>query len=217
MDPYASEHVEIVDLAAMRSGLPGHPGVTFSGATDAEVVANLHNLPLSTELRQIYQYNDLHYSTLAHVIATLTGTPYVDWLDQNVLKPLNMTSSKFDYTGVTTESFRRTGVNLTQCAHSPDLDHLDPGCFGSLDSTGFWNKHPYVKGASAGGAGLISTTRDLVCLISERADSRASGCASFWCPRSSALTCTAPPARPSPSPAPRGWASASRPMARDRS
>ncbi|KLT43700.1 beta-lactamase/transpeptidase-like protein [Cutaneotrichosporon oleaginosum] len=163
MDPYASDHVDIVDLVAMRSGLPGHPFAKsgFGGYNDAEVVANLRNLPLSTEIRQVYQYNNLHYATLAHIVTTLSGTPYVDWLGQHVLGPLNMTASTFDYTNVKTESFLRTGVNLTQCGRSPDLDHLDPGCFGSINSTGWWNPRPYNKGAGAGEGGLISTTRDL--------------------------------------------------------
>lgn len=162
MDPYASDHVDMIDLAAMRSGLPGHPLADFNGKTDSEVVSNLRNLPLSAEIRQQYQYNNHHYATLAHVITTLTGTPYVDWMAANVLGPLNMTATTFDHTGVKTESFSRSGVSLQKCGSSPDIDHLDPACFGTIESIGWWNPKPYVKGAGAGGAGLITNTRDLV-------------------------------------------------------
>ncbi|BEJ10597.1 hypothetical protein CspHIS471_0100190 [Cutaneotrichosporon sp. HIS471] len=161
MDEYASTHADIVDLTSMRSGMPGHPMAQFKGDSDAQVVANLGNLPPSAEIRQVYQYNNMHYASLAHVVTTVSGTPFVDWVNQNILTPLNMTTSTFDYTGVTTESFRRTGVNGTQGALSPDLEHLDPACFGTQDSIGWWTNQPYKKGVAAGEAGMILNARDL--------------------------------------------------------
>lgn len=93
-DDYATLHATIKDALAHRLGYPRHD---FSyGGPDFNVkdaVRSLRNLPTSTELREKFQYFNMGYHTLQHVIEVLTGKWCGDVYDEAVFKPLGMVSS----------------------------------------------------------------------------------------------------------------------------
>ena len=94
-DPFASDRLTIVDLLSHRSGLPRHD-LTCIGQPDrsrAEIVRSLRFLPLSRDLRQEFQYCNLGYLVAGHVVETLSGVPWEDFVRDKLLTPLGMRRS----------------------------------------------------------------------------------------------------------------------------
>lgn len=91
-DPFVSDHLTIVDLLSHRSGLPRHDltWVGQPGRSRAELVRSLRYLPLSRDLRQDWQYCNLGYVVAGHVVETLSGMPWEDFLRGRLLEPLGM-------------------------------------------------------------------------------------------------------------------------------
>ncbi|ORY35068.1 beta-lactamase/transpeptidase-like protein [Naematelia encephala] len=170
MDEYASDHTDLIDLMNMRSGLPRHD---FANGiiTPSEVISRLRYFRPSSELRQNFQYNNWHYVTLSHIVPTLTGVPYINYVSEHIFKPLNMTQTTYNATeallgGHRTESWFHDGVNATECAqHWKGLDNLDKSCIGQTKSIGWWTDSDQVF--MAGPGGLIMSGRDMVKWLSE--------------------------------------------------
>ena len=94
-DPVATERLSIVDLLSHRSGLPRHE-LVWVGQPDrsrAELVRRLRFLPLSRDLRQVFQYCNLGYLVAGHVVEALSGSRWEDYLRDRLLTPLGMDRS----------------------------------------------------------------------------------------------------------------------------
>ena len=94
-DPQVTDRLTIVDLLSHRSGLPRHEMV-WVGHPDlsrAEVVRRLRFLPLSRDLRQVFQYCNLGYLAAGYVVGALSGTSWEEHLHNRLLGPLGMTRS----------------------------------------------------------------------------------------------------------------------------
>ena len=94
-DPVATERLSIVDLLSHRSGLPRHE-LVWVGRPDrsrAELVRRLRFLPLSRDLRQVFQYCNLGYLVAGHVVEALSGSRWEDYLRDRLLTPLGMDRS----------------------------------------------------------------------------------------------------------------------------
>jgi CubicO group peptidase (beta-lactamase class C family) len=91
-DQFVSERLTIVDLLSHRSGLPRHDltWVGQPGRSRAEIVRALRFLPLSRDLRQEWQYCNLGYVAAGHVVDTLSGVPWEDFVRGRLLEPLGM-------------------------------------------------------------------------------------------------------------------------------
>ncbi|KAL8836615.1 MAG: hypothetical protein Q9170_002838 [Blastenia crenularia] len=96
---YASLHLTLEDAASHRTGMPGHD-TSYGGpnVTMRDVVQNLRNLPMTAEPRTKFQYCNMMYMTLSHVLETLTSTPLGSILWNRVWNPLNMTRTYFSLT-----------------------------------------------------------------------------------------------------------------------
>ncbi|MCJ1385820.1 hypothetical protein MMC17_008944 [Xylographa soralifera] len=93
-DSYATEHVTIEDALSHRSGMPDHAFSQCTSNTSARnVVRNMRHLPLTRELRTTFQYSNIMYMAVSHVIETLTGLWLGDFLKQRIWKPLEMHST----------------------------------------------------------------------------------------------------------------------------
>jgi CubicO group peptidase (beta-lactamase class C family) len=94
-DPFVSDRLTIVDLLSHRSGLPRHDmtWVGQPGRSRAEIVRSLRFLPLSRDLREVFQYCNLGYLVAGHVVETLSGVPWEDFVRQRLLGPLEMRRS----------------------------------------------------------------------------------------------------------------------------
>ncbi|KAK8245261.1 beta-lactamase/transpeptidase-like protein [Phyllosticta capitalensis] len=92
-EPYITQHATIADLLSHRTGMPRHDE-SYGGSRQTslrEHVRNLRNLPLTAPFRATYQYCNMMFSTLAHVIETVTGgTPFADVVEQAIFEPLGM-------------------------------------------------------------------------------------------------------------------------------
>ena len=96
-DDTATRLVSVRDLLAHRTGLPRHDLVWY-GEVDLTlegVARALAHLPMSRQLRQTWQYNNLAYSTAGHVTEVLTGMAWSDAVRQRLLDPLGMSSTGF--------------------------------------------------------------------------------------------------------------------------
>jgi CubicO group peptidase (beta-lactamase class C family) len=91
-DPVVTERLSVIDLLSHRSGLPRHDlaWLGHPGRSRAELVRRLRFLPLSTDLRQEFQYCNLGYLVAGHVVEVLSGTPWEDYLRTRLLAPLGM-------------------------------------------------------------------------------------------------------------------------------
>lgn len=95
-DVYATAHLTIEDALSHRTGMPRHDGSWIGNSqTVREVVRNLRNLPLTEELRTKFQYCNLMYVTMSHVVETLTGSWLGKFFSDRIWKPLNMTHTFF--------------------------------------------------------------------------------------------------------------------------
>ncbi|KAI4246616.1 MAG: hypothetical protein LQ352_006364, partial [Teloschistes flavicans] len=95
-DEYATAHVTLEDAASHRTGMPRHDS-SYGGPGYGlrDVVRNLRNLPMTAEIRTRFQYCNMMYMTLSHVIETLTGSWLGHVLWDRIWKPLDMTRTYF--------------------------------------------------------------------------------------------------------------------------
>ncbi|KAL7421507.1 hypothetical protein Q5752_003276 [Cryptotrichosporon argae] len=149
MDTVASEHVDLTDLLLTPPG---------------QVVKSLRDLPPSAELRQTFQYNNLHYTTLSHIVPTLTGTSFVDYVRAHILGPLDMAATTYNHTaagatGRRVEGFSHVGRNATRCRAQWDDAPAVKDCVGEPVATGWWADGDGIEDAGPGG--IITTLNDL--------------------------------------------------------
>ncbi|KAL8961815.1 MAG: hypothetical protein Q9183_005254 [Haloplaca sp. 2 TL-2023] len=95
-DEYATAHVTLEDAASHRTGMPRHDAsYGRHGSELRDVVRNLRNLPMTAEIRTRFQYCNMMFMTLSHVIETLTRSWLGDTLWERIWKPLDMTRTYF--------------------------------------------------------------------------------------------------------------------------
>ena len=108
-----------------RSGLPRHDAswtLDLDGKKPlpGPTVHNLRNLPFTAEPRTKYQYCNLMFVTLTHVVETITGKWLGDVLRETIWKPLGM-----DSTFLTVSDAREAGGHIAMGYywHEKDLQH----------------------------------------------------------------------------------------------
>jgi len=95
---YATNHITIEDALSHRSGMPRHD-LSYGGHIDGrkftpkDLVRSLRHLPLTAEPRTHFQYCNLMYVVVSHVIETLSGKWLGDFLKERIWAPLNMHST----------------------------------------------------------------------------------------------------------------------------
>jgi len=98
-DDHATALVSVRDLLSHRTGLPRHDFVWYGGNSfhlDLEQIArSLRHLPLSRQLRQSWQYNNLCYSTAGYLTEVIAGKPWSQAVRDVLLTPLDMKSTVF--------------------------------------------------------------------------------------------------------------------------
>jgi CubicO group peptidase (beta-lactamase class C family) len=94
MDGYATQHVTLEDAASHRTGMPRHDlSVTGQYETVRDIVRSMRYLPLNKPLRTTWQYCNLMFVTLGHVVETVSGQKLKEFLKEHIWGPLNMTST----------------------------------------------------------------------------------------------------------------------------
>ncbi|WVQ78589.1 hypothetical protein IAT38_000675 [Cryptococcus sp. DSM 104549] len=158
MDDYSSDHADILDLLSMRSGLPRHD--SSYGWVDAnQVVSNMRHLKPTAEIRQAWQYSNIHYIALSQIFPTLTNISFTDYVQTHIFDTLHLDSATFDATaaaetGRRSDGFVREGIPLGE------------ECLGTAENIGWWlggrETHPL---AAAGG--IIMSASDMAKWVKE--------------------------------------------------
>ncbi|KAF1364492.1 beta-lactamase/transpeptidase-like protein [Lizonia empirigonia] len=84
-DPYLTANVTIEDILSHRTGDPGHDDA-FYGQNAAQpdnaktMTQNLRHLPFNKPLRTEYQYSNAMYTVATHLIETVTGETYSNFV-----------------------------------------------------------------------------------------------------------------------------------------
>ncbi|KAF3039323.1 hypothetical protein E8E12_002565 [Didymella heteroderae] len=104
-DLYLTANITIEDILSHRTGEPGHDDALF-GTSAAEpdnaksITRKLRDLPFNKPLRADYQYSNLMFSVATHLIETVTGELYPDFVRTRIWEPLGMTTTYHDIPGI---------------------------------------------------------------------------------------------------------------------
>ncbi|OCF34086.1 hypothetical protein I316_04033 [Kwoniella heveanensis BCC8398] len=172
-DRAAGEEATLKDLLTMRTGVPFH-GQAPSYSEFDKALSSLRDLPLSAPFRSEWQYNNAHYDLLGHVVSRLSGKALDQFVKDEILDPLGMSSAAYDSlearsTGRLTTAFIRSG-RVPQHQVPRDETKLEDEQLSEGELTivrrrlerksiGWWTKG---RGeASWGGSGLIMDSVDV--------------------------------------------------------
>ncbi|KAL8976263.1 MAG: hypothetical protein Q9177_006891, partial [Variospora cf. flavescens] len=146
-DEYATLHATLEDAASHRTGMPRHDS-SYGGPEFQlrDIVQNLRNLPMTAEIRTRYQYCNMMYMTLSHVIETLTGSWLGDVLHNRIWKPLRMSRTYFSF-------------SQAQQASKSGLAHLAEGYMWN-NRTQKYVQTPWMDSPLPSGAGNIISNVD---------------------------------------------------------
>ncbi|KAF3050072.1 hypothetical protein E8E11_009630 [Didymella keratinophila] len=104
-DPYLIANITIEDILSHRTGEPGHDDALF-GTKAAEpdnaksITRKMRDLPFNKPLRTDYQYSNLMFTVATHLIETVTGESYPDFVRKRIWEPLEMTNTFHDVPNV---------------------------------------------------------------------------------------------------------------------
>ncbi|KAJ4373266.1 hypothetical protein N0V83_003560 [Neocucurbitaria cava] len=104
-DPEYTKNVTIEDILSHRTGLPGHDNSYLSVRTKhadnaRSITRNLRNLPLNKPLRTTYQYSNIMYTVATHLVETISGISYADFLRSKIWDPLGMQHTYHDHPNI---------------------------------------------------------------------------------------------------------------------
>lgn len=95
-DEHATAAVSARDLVTHRTGLPRHDAVWFgTDLTREQLYQRLRYLPLSKDLRERFQYNNLMFMTAGYLGGKLAGTTWEELTKRELLQPLGMQRTNF--------------------------------------------------------------------------------------------------------------------------
>ncbi|KAF4545379.1 Penicillin-binding protein [Lasiodiplodia theobromae] len=149
-DTYATSKATLEDLLTHRTGMPRHD-LSLPGATGPRTitlrdhVANLRHLPLTADLRSAWQYCNMMYLALAHVLEQLTSTTWSEFVRARLWAPLSMP---------------HTYASLTEArAQAP---HLLSAPYYWHNATASFVREPYLPDAAAltGAGNVLSCVAD---------------------------------------------------------
>lgn len=102
-DPVATDRITPLDLLCHRTGLPRHEFTWIASPekSRAELVSQLRHLPLSKDIRQVFQYCNLGYVTAGYLVEAVTGMTWEEYLKTRLLKPLGMDNTNFSVAEMT--------------------------------------------------------------------------------------------------------------------
>ncbi len=93
-DAVATAHLTPRDMLSHRTGLPRHDLAAWRlDLPRAEFVKRLRHLRPSAGFRERYQYNNLMYYVMAHVVERVSGQRWEDFVRERIFEPLGMTAS----------------------------------------------------------------------------------------------------------------------------
>ena len=166
-DPHSTTHTSIEDALSHRSGLPGHD-LTYGQPNDtpSSVVQRMRYLPMTTEPRTTFQYCNIMFGAITHLVETITGQKLETVLRKNFWEPLGMSSTTFTLPSTEGEKCRLARGYYWDPPSSKQL----------TASKGRYIPEPYLDISPISGAGsTISTVNDYSLWIRAWLDAARSG------------------------------------------
>lgn len=101
-DQHASETITVGQLFDHKSGISTNEGqapyIDSPQTTSAEAIRKLARFQPKYEAGEHYEYSNWNYILLAEVISRASGQPYTEYVQKNILQPLEMSHASFaDY------------------------------------------------------------------------------------------------------------------------
>jgi CubicO group peptidase (beta-lactamase class C family) len=102
--PASWDKVTIFHLLTHTSGIPtfddfpDYENIRTLAVTPAQLVARFRDKPLDFEPGARYKYSNSGYALLSYLIEKVTGDRYEKFVRENLLNPLNMRDSGYDFT-----------------------------------------------------------------------------------------------------------------------
>ncbi|KAG9825359.1 beta-lactamase/transpeptidase-like protein, partial [Aureobasidium melanogenum] len=95
-DDYLTTHVSLLDALSHRTGMPRHDAVWYDQGLDAKSQTYLmRHLETSASFRTVFQYCNLFFTAVSHVLESVTGEPQADLLREWIFEPLGMNESYY--------------------------------------------------------------------------------------------------------------------------
>ncbi|KAK6000235.1 hypothetical protein QM012_003867 [Aureobasidium pullulans] len=95
-DDYLTTHVSLLDALSHRTGVPRHDFVWYDQGLDVKTQTYLMRyLETSASFRTVFQYCNLFFTAVSHVIESVTGKPQADLLREWIFEPLGMNESYY--------------------------------------------------------------------------------------------------------------------------
>ena len=100
-DAYTTQAITIRDLLCHRTGLglgAGDLGIFPDGAdfTIQDIINNLKHLKPASDFRAKYNYNNQMFIVAGEIVARVSGMSWFDFVEERIMKPLEMNSSASD-------------------------------------------------------------------------------------------------------------------------
>lgn len=174
-DTYATSHATVEDALCGRTGMPDHEK-SFPPKTTSlrEAVRNLRYLPMTSEMRVDFIYNNLMYSAVSHAVETLAGQSLGDFLRDRIWNPLGMTRTFWTLKDALAAE-ARGAVKLSR-GYSWDASTKT---YVTEDLPDF----PGVSGSGANISSVVDYAKWLRCMMTRSAPLSAAGHASLSQPR----------------------------------
>lgn len=93
-DEYITSHATLEDCLSHRTGMPGHT-LTIAGDSPESSTRNLRHLSIDKELRSGFQYCNIIYVAVSHMIEKVTGESLGSFLRKRIWEPLEMHATFF--------------------------------------------------------------------------------------------------------------------------
>jgi len=110
----AGDKITIYHLLTHTSGIVNHTELPsflkdrrLKPCSVAETINAFKNKPLEFKPGEKFEYSNSNYILLGLIIEKVSGTPYSDFIRDNIFKPLGMHNSGFEYHGQEFENFAK--------------------------------------------------------------------------------------------------------------
>lgn len=103
-----AQPITILNLLTMSAGFPeDNPwGDRQLADTDQELLDHLNNgISFSNVPGVTYEYSNMGFAMLGRIISTVSGTPFQKYITENIMKPIGMNDSKWEYTEIPAATF----------------------------------------------------------------------------------------------------------------
>jgi len=102
--PEQTQKLKIKHVLSHSTGLPFHAytNLVEDGQPLTEMLSQLKDVPLASNVGELYSYQNVAYSLVGETIKSATGKSYEGWMIEKVFGPLNMKNASIDYFSIVT-------------------------------------------------------------------------------------------------------------------